>query len=220
MKKILNVLKTSILFKGVNEEDLSSMLTCLNATVKTYEKGSYLFNAGDKINKIAILVEGKLYIQKDDFWGNRSIINEINVSDMFGEAYAGSINNIIVNDVIAVLDSTVIYLDVHKILTVCTSSCTFHTKVIANLFTTISEKNKNLVQKLGYMACRTTREKLLAYLSDQSKKAGQNNFVIPFNRQQLADYLSVDRSAMSNELSKMRDEGLIEFNKNYFNLKE
>ena len=90
--------------------------------------------------------------------------------------------------------------------------------VIQNLFYAISVKNRSLVQKLGHMSRRTTREKLLSYLSEQAKKQGTSSFEIPFNRQQLADFLSVDRSAMSNELCKLRDEGLLSFERNRFQL--
>lgn len=137
---------------------------------------------------------------------------------MFGEAYATPDSGAILNDVIAEECSTVISFNIYKLLTVCPSSCRFHSIVIQNLFFAISEKNRKLVQKIGYMSNRSTHAKLLSYLSDEAKKQRSNNFTIPFNRQQLADFLSVDRSAMSKELCKMRDEGLILFDKNRFRL--
>ena len=108
--------------------------------------------------------------------------------------------------------------DVKRVISTCSSACRFHTMVVQNLFFAISEKNRGLVQKLDYMSRRTTREKLLSYLSEEAKKQNSASITLPFNRQQLADYLSVDRSAMSNELCKMRDEGLLEFEKNRFRL--
>ena len=136
---------------------------------------------------------------------------------MFGEAYAYD-SGAILNDVLALEESTVIFFDVKRILTSCSNACRFHSIVVQNLFFAISEKNRKLVQKIGHMSKRTTREKLISYLSEQAKKQNSANFTIPFNRQQLADFLSVDRSAMSNELCKMRDEGLLEFEKNKFRL--
>lgn len=121
-------------------------------------------------------------------------------------------------DVVAIEDSSVIFFDVKRIITTCPSACRFHSIVVQNMFFAISEKNRKLVQKLGHMSKRTTREKLISYLSEEAKKQNNPSFIIPFNRQQLADFLSVDRSAMSNELCKMRDEGLIEFEKNCFKL--
>ena len=108
--------------------------------------------------------------------------------------------------------------DVKRIITTCPSACRFHAMVVQNMFFAISEKNRRLVQKLGHMSKRSTREKLISYLSEEAKKQNTASFTIPFNRQQLADFLSVDRSAMSNELCKMRDDGLLEFDKNQFRL--
>ncbi|MBQ7792149.1 MAG: winged helix-turn-helix domain-containing protein, partial [Clostridia bacterium] len=118
----------------------------------------------------------------------------------------------------AVEDSTVLFFIVKRILTTCSSACRFHAMVVQNLFFAISEKNRKLVQKIGHMSQRTTRQKLMSYLSEEAKRQKNGRFSIPFNRQQLADFLSVDRSAMSNELCKMRDEGLLEFHKNEFRL--
>ena len=122
------------------------------------------------------------------------------------------------NSVIAVEDSAVVFLDARKLLTSCTSACRFHAMVIQNLFFSISKMNRRLVRKIAHMSKRTTREKLMSYLSEESRRQNSASFAIPFNRQQLADFLSVDRSAMSNELCKMRDDGLIAFEKNHFTL--
>ena len=132
-----------------------------------------------------------------------------------GEAYDAPGSEPLLNDVIAIEESKVMFLDIQKILTVCSSACTFHSLLIQNLFYAISAKNRGLVQKLGHMSKRTTKEKLLSYLSEQAKKHKSAAFDVPFNRQQLADFLSVDRSAMSNELCKLRDEGLLSFSRNH-----
>ena len=137
---------------------------------------------------------------------------------MFGEAYVSPGSGPILNDVIAVDNSTVIFFDVRKMLNVCSSACRFHSIVLQNLFFAISDKNRKLVQKLGHISKRTTREKLISYLSEEAKKQNSSSITIPFNRQQLADFLSVDRSAMSNELCRMRNEGLLTFEKNQFTL--
>ena len=218
MKKYLKILKKSQLFSGVAEDEIEAMLDCLSAELRTYQKGSYVLHQGEYLHHITVLVAGSLLIQKDDFWGNRSIVNKINVGEMFGEAYVAPGSEALLNDVIATEDSAIIFFDVHKILTTCSSACRFHSMVIQNLFYAISVKNRSLVQKLGHMSRRTTREKLLSYLSEQAKKQGTSSFEIPFNRQQLADFLSVDRSAMSNELCKLRDEGLLSFERNRFQL--
>lgn len=218
MNKYIPILKRTQMFAGVSEEEIGSMLSCLNARLQLYKKGSYVLRQGEHLNDIIVLLEGTLHIQKDDYWGNRSILGQITVGEMFGEAYVAPESGALLNDVIAVEDSAVIFFDVRRIITTCSSACRFHAMVVQNVFFAISDKNRKLVQKLGHMSKRSTREKLISYLSEEAKRQNSTVFAIPFNRQQLSDFLSVDRSAMSNELCKMRDEGLLEFEKNTFKL--
>ena len=218
MKKYVSILKRTQLFAGVGDDEIISMLSCLGARLFAYKKGEYVLRQGEHLNDITVLVEGNLHIQKDDYWGNRSILGQIAVGEMFGEAYVAPESGALLNDVVAVEDSAVMFFDVKKIITTCSSTCRFHAMVVQNLFFAISEKNRKLVQKLGHMSKRSTREKLISYLSEEAERQNCAYFAIPYNRQQLADFLSVDRSAMSNELCKMRDEGLLEFNKNSFRL--
>ena len=192
MKEFVPVLKRTKLFSGVGEDDITAMLSCLGARLHTFKKGEYVLRQGEHLDDILVLAEGKLHIQRDDYWGNRSILGHIEIGEIFGDA--------------------------RRVITTCSSACRFHTMVVQNLFFAISEKNRGLVRKLDYMSRRTTREKLLSYLSEEAKTQNSPYIEIPFNRQQLADYLSVDRSAMSNELCKMRDDGLLEFEKNRFKL--
>ena len=200
MEKYTDVLKNTKLFAGVGEEEIGTMLDCLGAALRQYKKGDYVYRAGEYVRSLTVLVEGCLHIQKDDYWGNRAILGDVAVGEMFGEAYVSPESGALLNDV------------------VCPSACKFHSLTVKNLFFAISEKNRKLVSKLGHISNRTTREKLLSYLSDEAQRSRSASFSIPFNRQQLADFLSVDRSAMSNELGKMRKEGLIEFHKNQFTL--
>ena len=218
MEKYIPVLKRTKLFAGVCENEIAAMLGCLQARSARYDKGEYVFRQGEHLNHIMVLVEGSLHVQRDDYWGNRSILNQIAVGEMFGEAYVSPDSGPLLNDVVAIQDSTVLLFDVRRILTVCSSACRFHAMTVQNLFFAISEKNRQLVQKLGHMGKRSTREKLISYLSEEAGRQNSSTFTIPFNRQQLADFLSVDRSAMSNELSKMRDDGLLLFEKNRFTL--
>ena len=219
MEKFIHVLKRTKLFAGVGEEDITAMLSCLGARLCTYKKGEYVLRQGERLDDILLLAEESLHIQRDDYWGNRSILGHIEVGEIFGEAYVAPESGTLLNDVVALTDCSVFFFDVKRVITTCSSACRFHTMVVQNLFFAISERNRGLVQKLGYMSRRTTREKLIAYLSEEAKRQNSAYITIPFNRQQLADYLSVDRSAMSNELSKMRDDGLLEFEKNCFRLR-
>ena len=197
MKKYLKLLKRSKLFYGITEEEIASMLECLSATSQCYQKGEYVFRREERISAVAMLLEGGVHIQKEDYWGNLSILNKISEGEIFGEVYAALGGEEILNNAVAVKPSVVLFLDMNRILTMCPSSCRFHGQLIRNLLSVIASKNKMLTQKLEHMSRRTTREKLLSYLSEQSLRAGCASFDIPFNRQQLADFLSVDRSAMS-----------------------
>ncbi|MBQ9534407.1 MAG: Crp/Fnr family transcriptional regulator [Clostridia bacterium] len=219
MEKYIPVLSRTKLFAGVAGKDIAAMLGCLQAKLRRYKKGEYVLRQGEQMHDIMLLAEGALHIQRDDYWGNRSIVSSVEAGDMFGEAYAAPDSGALLNDVVAVEDSAVIFFDSGRVLRVCSSACRFHSAVVQNLFFAVSERNRTLVQKLGHMSRRSTREKLISYLSDESKRHNSSSFFIPFNRQQLADFLSVDRSAMSSELCRMRDEGMLSFEKNHFVLK-
>ena len=218
MKKYIGILKKTRLFAGVKEDEIEAMLGCLGTREKNFDKGEYVLRQGEFLRDIMVLVKGSIHIQQDDYWGSRSIINKIGEGEMFGEAYLSPESPALMSDAVAVEESVVLFFDVNKVLSTCSSACRFHSLVVHNMFYAVADKNLGLVKKLSYITKRTTREKLMAYLSEEAKRNGSAEFYIPFNRQQLADFLSVDRSAMSGELCKMRDEGLIEFSKNHFRL--
>ena len=220
MEKFIPVLRDTRLFAGVASDEIDHMLGCLRARVKTFSRGEYVFRRGDEAGAVCVLISGELHVQNDDYWGNRSITGRVEVGELFGEAHATECGGTVMSDVVAQKDSTVMFFDVRKMLTVCTSACRFHTAVVQNLFFSVSEKNLGLEKKLDHLSRRTTREKLISYISEEARLSNSSSFSIPYNRQQLADYLSVDRSAMSNELCKMRDEGLLIFEKNRFTLLE
>lgn len=216
MEKYLPLLEKTELFSEIKKEQIQSILKCLSAETCQFPKGTYIFRVGQQISSLALLLEGCVHIQQEDYWGNLSLFSIISPGEIFGEAYVALKGKTITNNALAVADCTVLFLDIHRVLTVCTSACRFHTLLIQNLFTAVSSKNRTLTEKLGHLSQRTIREKLLSYLSEQSFKTGSSSFDIPLNRQQLADFLSVDRSAMSKELGKMRDEGILDFRKNHF----
>ncbi|MBQ1224256.1 MAG: Crp/Fnr family transcriptional regulator [Oscillospiraceae bacterium] len=220
MEKYIPILKNTRLFSGIEADEAAKMLGCLQARVGHFKRGEYVFHRGEKPKAVCVLLSGELHLQHDDYWGNRNITGRVGVGEIFGESYAAPSDDVVMSDVIAVRDSEVIFFDVLRMLTVCSSACRFHTAVVQNLFFSVSEKNRGLEKKIDHLSRRTTREKLISYLSEEAKRNRRSSFEIPFNRQQLADYLSVDRSAMSAELSKMRDEGLISFEKNRFELFE
>ena len=220
MIKHSEIIQNSILFKNSSIENIYSMLQCLNAQVKTYSKEHYIFETGEIISSVGMVLNGSVHVVKDDFWGNRAIISEVYPGQIFGETYASLIHEPLGVSVIASKKCDIMFIDIRRIMKVCSSSCQFHTNLIQNFLMVMAETNLILTKKIEHITKRTTKEKLLSYLSEQSAKNESSSFEIPFNRQQLADYLSVDRSSMSNELSKLKNEGILEFEKNYFFLKK
>lgn len=218
MTKYKSIIEKSRLFKSIKYEDIVNMAVYRSAVDKKYRKGEYVLRTGDKINTLYMVAEGKIHILKEDYWGNRSILAEIESGEIFGEAYACMEGVPLQVNAEAVKDSVIIEMNIENIFNeeIISSHCNL--KFIKNLVSVIAERNLHLTNKLECMAQRSTRDKIMRYLSMESQKNKSGEFNIPFNRQQLADYLCVDRSAMSKELCKMRDEKILEFNKNYFKL--
>lgn len=209
----------SPLFAGVKESDIASMMHCLSAKERNYKKNEYIFHTGDPINQIGMVLEGIVHMMKEDVWGNVMILGEATQGDLFGEVYACAGVEYLEVSVVAKTDVKVLFLDIQKVLTVCSNGCEFHTKIIRNLLSSIASRTLAMTRKVEHMSQRSLRDKVLSYLSSESVTAGSKEFTISFNRQQLAEYLSVDRSALSAELGRMRDEGMLEFRKNQFKLK-
>lgn len=218
MKNYYPILKKNMLFEGIDEMDIGSLLKCLSASTKKFSKGDIIYMDGETILHVGIILSGRLQIVKEDYFGNRTIMSDLGVGEIFGEVFACSKIDKIPVTVISAMDSEILFINYRQILAVCPSSCEFHLKLISNMLDILALKNLMLNHKIDCLSKRTTRERILTYLSFQSRKAESSSFKIPFNRQELADYLCVDRSAMSSELGKMRDEGIIEFNKNKFTL--
>lgn len=218
MKNFLPIICSSPLFSGLAEEETEAILGCLSASQESLERQQFLLRRGDRTAAMGLVLSGSVHIIREDFWGNRNIIATAGPGELFAETYACTAGATLDVSVVAAETARVMYLEVGRILNTCSPSCQFHERLIRNLLTVLAGKNLLLNEKLIHMAQRSTRDKLLSYLSAEAQRRGSASFTIPFNRQQLADYLSVDRSAMSNELGKMRDEGLLRFDKNSFQL--
>lgn len=216
--KWIDIMNLSSLFKGVSNEETAAMVKCLDVRFERIDKGQYILHDGDIVERIGMVIEGEVSIEQEDYWGNRHIMAQAAAGDMFGEAYACSNDKVCNVNVVVVKSGIVAYLDTYRVITVCSESCQFHNKLIRNLMYMLANRCIMMNEKITHMSKRTTRDKLLSYLSSQANRSGSNEFEITFNRQQLADYLSVDRSAMSTELGKMKEEGIIEYKKNYFKL--
>lgn len=222
-EKLLNqeniqVLENSLLFNNISVEELNNLLHCLKPTIKEYNKGEYIFTTGQSVNTIGLVLEGNIIIENNDVWGNRNIIDTVTVGEIFGENYACIINETILVDVVSAKNSKVVFFEINKILNLCSNVCTYHNSIIKNLLTISSVKCLNLSKKILITTPKTIREKLLSYLSYVSKSNNSTTFDIPYNRQELADYLNVDRSALSYEISKMQKEKFIINTKNHFQL--
>ena len=205
------------LFKGINDEDVKKILTCLSAKQKSYLKNETIFDSSYNDIKTGIVINGSVLVTHDDYWGNRSITAKIGKGGVFGEAIELDVKNRPAI-VIAAENTDVVFINMKKLSSQCSNACICHKTLIYNMLGIMAEKVAALSLKLEFVTKRTTREKLMTYLSAESEKAGKTSFSIPFNRQELADFFSVDRSAMSAELCKMRDDGIIMFNKNNFTL--
>ena len=203
---------SSPLFRDIAPADLASLLDCLDARERAYEKGAWLLRRGEWTDRLGLVLSGTVHILREDFWGNRSIVGLAGPGEIFAESYALAGEPLEVS-VLAASDARVLFLRVETALTGCG-------QLTRNLTALLAEKNLTLTRKMRHMARRTTREKLLSYLSAQALRSGGPEFDIPMDRQQLADYLAVDRSAMSAALGKLRDEGVLEFRKNHFRLLE
>jgi CRP-like cAMP-binding protein len=222
MKKapsLMEIIRHGSLFAGIDEADVVTMLDCLGAYQKHYAKNNFIFIADTPLSSampVGILLSGRVHLIQDDFWGNRSLIAQVEPGGLLGEAFAcGELSRVPVS-AMAAEASAILSVDYKRILTLCSSVCVFHSRLISNMIRILAEHNIRLIQKIEHITRRTTREKLRSYLSSQAQQAGTCRFDIPFNRQELADYLGVDRSAMSNELCKMRNEGLLQFDHNHF----
>ena len=203
---------SSPLFRDIAPADLASMLACLDAREREYAKGAWLLRRGERTDRLGLVLSGTVHILREDFWGSRSIVGLAGPGEIFAESYALAGEPLEVS-VLAASDARVLFLRVETALTGCG-------QLTRNLTALLAEKNLTLTRKMRHMARRTTREKLLSYLSAQALRSGGPEFDIPMDRQQLADYLAVDRSAMSAALGKLRDEGVLEFRKNHFRLLE
>ncbi len=218
MKKHFDVLRKCPLFDQIADEQLTALLGCLNTTVVHYDKKETIIAEGDAANHIGIVLSGAVQIMQVDYFGNRSIVGSAQPSEMFGESFACADVKAIPVNVVANADSDILLIDRDKIMYSCCKHCDFHQQMIFNLMRNMATKNILFHQKLEITAKRTTREKLMAYLLVQAKKANNSRFHIPFDRQELADYLEVDRSGLSAEIGKMRKEGILNSKKQYFEL--
>lgn len=218
MQKYNAVISSCPLFDGIGLEDLTAMMGCIGGHKISAGKGKTIFQEGDPATHIGIVLSGAVRLVREDYNGNRSIVAHIGPGELFGESYACADIASLPVSITADEDCVLLLMDCRRSTTTCSSACAFHNRIIFNLLKLVAEKNLVFDQKIQITSKRTTREKLMTYLMHEAKQRGSNRFAIPYDRQELADYLEVERSGLSSEISKLRREGILESEKNRFTI--
>lgn len=212
------ILKKCGLFTGLDAQAIEKLLLSLKAREDVFEKEAYVLSGESPVKEVGIVLNGSVDIIKEDFWGNRAILTRAQAGEIFAEAFACAGAERLPVSVVAAEKSRILFIHYKRMLETGASAGGFQAVLIGNMLKLLAQKNILLTQKMEHIVKKSTRDKLLSFLSEQASRKGENAFSIPFDRQELADYLSVDRSAMSRELGKLRDEGFLRFEKNHFEL--
>ena len=213
-------LANTLLFRGMEPSDIDEMLGCLLAKERTYKKGEIIFPEGSPTEQIGVVLTGRVVIELGDVWGNNSVLSSIGPGGVFAEAYACVPGEPLMVNVTAAEDTEALLLNIKRVLEPCSKVCPYHVRLVRNLLALCAGKNLQLSRRVLHTGPKSIRKRLLSFFSECIKRTGSYSFDIPYNRQQLADYLSVERSALSNELSIMQRDGLIRYEKNHFDVME
>lgn len=220
MKKYLPILEKCPLFENIGLNEMHAMLGCIGARVREYARNEPIFMEGEPADRVGVVLSGGAQIVKEDFYGNRSIVASVGPSQLFGESFACAEIESLPVSVVATEKSEIMLVDCRRITMSCSNACEFHSRMILNLLHVVAAKNLVFNRKLEIVSKRSTKDKLMTYLLGQAKQNASSEFTIPFDRQSLADYLGVERSALSAEISKLKAEGLIDTNRSWFRLME
>ena len=218
MEKFYPILEKNALFEGIAPEKIPAVLKCLQARIKNYKKDEFICMEGDQAGFIGVVLAGQIQVFHDDYNGNRNLTASFGTGALFAEAFACAGVPIMPVSILSYTDSAILFIDAGQLLGHSSDDCGFHAQITANLLKIMARKNMLLNQKLGYISHKTTAGKLMAFLNDQAKFHQSSEFTIPYDRQGLADYLGVERSAMSAELGKLQKQGVLVTKKNYFKL--
>lgn len=218
MKEYLERLQSCPLFLGIGREDLENVLGCLGAMVRSYDRRQTILAEGEPARYIGIVLNGSAQIAQTDYYGNRSIVGTAGPGELFGESFACAQLEALPVSVTAGERTVVMLIDCLRIIGTCSNACVFHQQMIYNLMRVTAMKNLAFHQKSQILSKRTTREKLMTYLMIQAKQNNSSCFSVPYDRQELADYLAVDRSGLSAQISKLRRQGVLRSRRNFFEL--
>jgi len=217
MEKTLMALAPA-LFQGIRQEDMGAMLHCTGYHMGTYRRGQVIALESEQIKQVGIVAAGAVDMIKEDLWGNKTLLMRLRKSEMFGETFACSEDTRSVVTFTAAEDTQVLFIPFYKIMHTCSMACEFHQRLVENMVRIIAAKNRELLRKVEIISKKTLREKILTYLSAQAQLQGSRYFEIPLGRVELAEYLCADRSALTRELSSMKEDGLIDYEKNLFKI--
>lgn len=217
MKDIIYRLN-SPLFDGIDPEDRMAMLSCTGYHIGTFRKGEIVAFEEENIRHIGIVISGAVDMVKEDLWGNKTMLVRTRRNEVFGETFACGSDNLSVVTFLVSEDAKILFMPFDRVMRNCAMACQFHLQLIENMVRVIADKNRDLMRKVDVVSKRTIREKLLAYLSIQAQAQASRYFEIPLGRVELAEYLCVDRSALTRELAKMKEDGLLDYDKNCFRM--
>lgn len=208
----------SSLFDGINQEERKAMLGCIGYHIGSYRKGEIVAFEDENIKHVGVVLSGAVDMIKEDLWGNKTMLIRARKDDLFGETFACGRDNLSVVTFMVSEDARILFLPFDRVMHSCTMACRFHHQLIENMVRLIADKNRDLMRKVEVVSKRTIREKVLAYLSVQAQLQQTRYFEIPLGRLELAEYLCVDRSALTRELTKMKEEGIIDYDRNCFRM--
>jgi CRP-like cAMP-binding protein len=220
LEKYTDVLLKSALFQNIQAEDLQAMLTCLQPKISRYQKNDLIAAAGDKFENMGIMLSGEAAVIKESAAGNRMMLANLKESDLFGEVVVFSAKSRWPASVIAQKPCLVMFLSRQKIIGQCENACAWHRQIIENMLKLISEKTLLLNKQVEYLSIKSMRGKISSFLMEEYEKAGNTTFMLPLQRSELADFLNVSRPSMSREMGRMRDEGVIDFHRSSFQIKD
>ncbi len=213
-------IRNTVIFHGMSEKEISDALEGLKAVTRKYKKGTTILHAGSTTRRMGLVMEGGVTIENNDVWGNRTILSHVGKNQFFAETYGLLADEPMLVDVVANEDCLILFLTIGALNRNILKLETWTAKIMSNLLTISTHKNLTLSGRSFHTAPKTIRGRVMSYLNSVSIQKGSTKFDIPFDRQQMADYLNLERTALSKELRKMKDDGLIEFHKNHFHLKE
>jgi len=217
-EKIMENMISFPIFAGIDEENLVSLLQCLGYHLEKYKKGDLIYLEGEHLHNLGIIVSGSVDMIKEDVWGNKTIVIRMSSPALFGETFICGSNSVAAVSFEAIEDTTVMFIPFQRVINSCSNACIFHHRLIENMIQLIADKNLMLMHKMEVVTKKTLKEKIMAYLSQQAQIKDTEYFEIPLNRTELAEFLCADRSALTRELSNMKKEGIIDYDKNVFRL--